>query len=47
MLCEREEGAGRAMDLKGQKLCEALASYLLIASAVLAFAAGLYTQSIR
>jgi signal peptidase complex subunit 1 len=35
------------MDLKGQRLCEALCFYLVLATTVGAFAAGVYTQSLK
>ncbi|WZN67131.1 subunit SPC12 of microsomal signal peptidase [Chloropicon roscoffensis] len=35
------------MDLKGQQLCEALATYLILFSAIVAFLFGIGTQSLR
>ena len=44
----RRKGAGGdAMDLKGQQLCEALATYLILFSAIVAFLFGIGTQSLR
>ena len=35
------------MDLKGQQLCEALATFLILFSAIVAFLFGIGTQSLR
>ena len=35
------------MDLKGQKVCESVCFHLIVAATIVAFAGGLYLQSIR
>ena len=47
---EKQGGGGAggdAMDLKGQQLCEALATYLILFSAIVAFLFGIGTKSLR
>ena len=46
-LAQTEAFAKATMDLKGQKVCESVCFHLIVAATLVAFAGGLYLQSIR
>ena len=46
-LAQTEAFAKATMDLKGQKVCESVCFHLIVAATIVAFAGGLYLQSIR